>query len=311
MKNKNLLTGFDLGRELETAGEFLYDAVKNFAKLDSLARQYEVNYILFHASIGIERLQKLLLFLKLGNDAESYKAQEADFRTWSHEKLHGRIAGDYGIRFGNEELHFLTVLSDYYREYRYSVYELPNTRPDLRLLIMQFFNIQLKLTVDYEKDYIKYKSEICALFGKTVGRIIRTYYAAIKEKAKSVGLTSEIDKDTIAYPLFNKETAGDDLTALAAQSIAAQKELMLLVRRADGGGSFTEFLDNIEPLALDPGAVNDYLSEIYKNGYSEKLTSAVDALYAKMDGEKLRIRKELISLIGDKAYFDFVGSVGK
>lgn len=305
MKENELLTQVDLGKELETVGEFIFDALKTFSQLDSFTRQYEVNYILFHASIGIERLQKILLFLACGGN-ENYKELEKEFRTYSHEKLHNKLLESYKVNFSNEELHFLIILSDYYREYRYSVYELPNTRSDVRLLLMQFFNIQLKLTIDPEKDYQKYKDEITGLFGRTLGSVIRTYYKAICDKANELGASCAVGRDTVAYLLFNKEIVSDNLMALIEKYTTAQKELIIYLKNTDGDSSFINYIENIEPLELDADTLNDCLSEVLTKNYSEKLTDGVDKMYAAMDGEKLRIRKELLALIGNKAYFDFM-----
>jgi hypothetical protein len=49
----------NMGRELEIAGEFIYDSAKEAMSIRGLNNTYEINIILYTGAVGIERLQKI------------------------------------------------------------------------------------------------------------------------------------------------------------------------------------------------------------------------------------------------------------
>ena len=53
----------NMGRELEIAGEFIYDSAKKIMSISGLNNTYEINIILYTGAVGIERLQKIYLCL--------------------------------------------------------------------------------------------------------------------------------------------------------------------------------------------------------------------------------------------------------
>ena len=53
----------NMGRELEIAGEFIYDSAHKAMSISGLSNTYEINIILYTGAVGIERLQKVFLCL--------------------------------------------------------------------------------------------------------------------------------------------------------------------------------------------------------------------------------------------------------
>ena len=53
----------NMGRELEIAGEFVYDSAKKAMSIKGLDNTYEINIILYTGAVGIERLQKYIFVL--------------------------------------------------------------------------------------------------------------------------------------------------------------------------------------------------------------------------------------------------------
>lgn len=54
----------NMGRELEIAGEFIYDSAKKTMYISGLNNTYEINLILYTGAVGIERLQKYIFVLR-------------------------------------------------------------------------------------------------------------------------------------------------------------------------------------------------------------------------------------------------------
>lgn len=66
----------NMGRELEIAGEFIYDSAKKAMALRSLYNDYELNSILYNGAVGIERLQKIYLCLSIPNPIDKSTVPE-------------------------------------------------------------------------------------------------------------------------------------------------------------------------------------------------------------------------------------------
>lgn len=52
-----------MGRELDIAGTFIYRAIKEFDTLTCFREECDIFHILYDLSVGIERLQKILVVL--------------------------------------------------------------------------------------------------------------------------------------------------------------------------------------------------------------------------------------------------------
>lgn len=60
----------NMGRELEIAGEFIYDSARKTMSITGLNNSYEINIILYTGAVGVERLQKIYLCLVAENPTD-------------------------------------------------------------------------------------------------------------------------------------------------------------------------------------------------------------------------------------------------
>ena len=67
MGEVNYFKNFNMGREIEIAGEFIYESMREMYSLKSFSEHFKINKILYNGAVGIERLQKILLCMFLIN----------------------------------------------------------------------------------------------------------------------------------------------------------------------------------------------------------------------------------------------------
>ena len=54
---------FNMSNELDVAGTFIYEGIKQLGRIEVFSVESEVFFFLYTISVGIERLQKILLVL--------------------------------------------------------------------------------------------------------------------------------------------------------------------------------------------------------------------------------------------------------
>ena len=74
MNTKQMRESIVMAKELDVAGEFVYAALEKINKIDTYEEVSDIFFILYHLSVGIERLQKILLVVL--NDVELDKIQD-------------------------------------------------------------------------------------------------------------------------------------------------------------------------------------------------------------------------------------------
>ena len=80
-----------LNRELDTAGTFLYKAMKQFCSIEYFDSHSGAFMFFYFASVGLERLQKVLLILLANPNKKNYSHFVESIKTHSHAKLHEMI----------------------------------------------------------------------------------------------------------------------------------------------------------------------------------------------------------------------------
>ncbi len=107
---------FNLGREIDIAGTFIYNGMKCFDKMEWFEEECEVFHVLYQLSVGIERLQKVLVVLleefPLEINEENVATFEKSLITHSHQILHQRISNKLSIHFNSHQNSFLQLLTN-------------------------------------------------------------------------------------------------------------------------------------------------------------------------------------------------------
>ena len=109
------------GRELHNAGKFLFDGCEGFYNLSQKYMDYGLFDILLRLSIGVERVQKIILSLSENKMNEQDKKA---LYTHSHQRLQAIIKKIYSndVNFNKEQNKFIELLGDFYKQDRYGFF---------------------------------------------------------------------------------------------------------------------------------------------------------------------------------------------
>ena len=110
---------FNLGGELNIAGSFLYNSIFHLSGMRNFHRDFECFEVLYNASVGIERLQKISIILLDHNDSVDQEEFENNLITHDHVKLIQRIKNLLELKLAPDHNNLLTLLKDFYKINRY------------------------------------------------------------------------------------------------------------------------------------------------------------------------------------------------
>ena len=144
MGEVNYFKNFNMGREIEIAGEFIYESMREMYSLKSFSEHFKINKILYNGAVGIERLQKILLCMFLINQTKDFDDLPKSLKEHKHIALHELIkksVPDYKLK--SNKIKLLEVFQDYYNKHRYG--EFPqiiiqmNSSTFLRIIFQIFY----------------------------------------------------------------------------------------------------------------------------------------------------------------------------
>ena len=107
-----------MSKEVTLAGDFIFTSAKIAMQLTSVHNEFDINAILYNGSIGIERLQKIYLYLCLENPFEKHE----DLKTHNHCSLEGKVALESGKNLYSNGNKLISIFNEYYSQYRYGNY---------------------------------------------------------------------------------------------------------------------------------------------------------------------------------------------
>ena len=278
---------FNLGRELETAGEFIYESAKKMIGIKSFYNKYEVNAILYSGAVGIERLQKILLCLYCMNSESDFDNPPDCLLSHNHLDLQSEILKYLDCKLSKPSMSLLGVFQDYYNDYRYGNYRLGDDK-DVRELLVRFFK-KVNKPLDVEGLYTEHQKDS---FAKTyinhLGIMAKKFYEAIRNKACELNIyTYELDTDSNSIRVFYLEE-GKTLYEQMFNERVSVKELMIYIRQHNGHDGVFRILDTIKPLEYDSALISDFLHDLCRGNVADFLCSYTDELYGEFATEKAK-----------------------
>ncbi len=295
---------FNMGREIDIAGTFIYNGIKSFDAMDSFSQECDVFQILYSIAVGIERLQKVLLVLLENFPEDNNEEYIADFEksliTHSHQKLHERISANVQIAFNAHQHAFLQLLTQFYETCRYDRFNISANYQKERDMFVVFLSDRLNMEIRVDKAYFDTPNDtrMKKFLGRVVGTISRTYYAAIRDQAYKLRLhTYELRYDSPAYKLFSGELKDDSFYELLFNERIALAEFFTYLLNYRSEEEIREYISTIAPLELDLNDTEIYFNEICKGKVPSALVDAVTSHYEDMENssERLKIMDALSS----------------
>lgn len=293
----------NMGRELEIAGEFIYDSAKEAMSIRGLNNTYEINIILYTGAVGIERLQKIYLCL-VAQDPTDVSSMPKCLGKHNHIDLQHEVNKYSKDNLTKNAMSLLGVFADYYNNFRYANYYPGQPEKKLRKLFIGFLKrLNGKFNFDEPCAAVQFE-EFKRFYINELGKLAVHYYSLIHEKARELNTyTYEIDSFSRAARVFwsvQRRTLYEQM--ILEQN--ATKELLLYIYKKKRGTGVFRLLDEMEALDFDDGSVNEYLEDLCAGKVNDLLIDYVDDSHEDIeDIAKRKERKELLSLIGNCSVF--------
>ena len=290
---------FNMGRELEIAGEFIYDSAKEAMSVKGLNNTYEINIILYSGAVGIERLQKIYLCL-VTKDPTDVSSMPKCLRQHNHIELQREVNKFSGKNVAKNSMSLLGVFEDYYNKFRYANYYPGQPEKDLRKLFIGFLK-RLNGKFNFDEPYAAVQLERFKRFYiNELGKLATHFFLLIQEKARELNTyTYEIDSFSRAARVFWSAQRRTLYEQMVSEQNAT-KELLLYIYKKNRGTGVFRLLDEMESLDFDDGLVNEYLEDLCAGKVNDSLIDYVDDLHEDIEDKvKRKERKELLSLIGN------------
>lgn len=295
----------NMGRELEIAGEFIYDSAKKMMSITGLYNQYEINTILYTGAVGIERLQKIYLCL-VQQDPTDQDSMPKCLMKHNHLELEKEIEKHTAESISKNEKSLLGVFADYYQNFRYANYIPGMHGNELRKLFIGFLKKQ-NGKFDFDEPFASVQfDEFKRFYINVLGKLANYYFERIENKAREIGTyTYEIDSFSNACRVFWSAQRRTLYTQMRMEEEAIKEMILYIYKNKSKSGVF-QVLNEMEALDLDDALINEYLADLCEGKVNESLIDYVEDLYEEIeDVKQVKNRRNLLSLIGDRdVYFD-------
>ena len=299
---------FNMGIELDIAGEFIYDGIHTFNQMEVIDQDSMLFSFLYHVSVGIERLQKIVLVLSEEVTMDNHEEFEKSLITHSHTELNRRISTSTEIELNSRENVFLQLLATFYKSARYHRFNFESQYCQERQMLADFIAKHIpmnKIQYHFITNNILITSDVKEFIGKVIGTISKKYYKLVRDGClKNNTYTYELRSGSKAEKILLANHRNDSLQQQKLTEMIVFKELIVYLMNTKNTNSFVRFIKEIQPLDLDIGLVNDYLSELSQGIVSQSLIDEIEYQYGENSYSIERMK--MVDLIGNtNVMFEF------
>ena len=299
---------FDLGKEVDIAGGFIYNGIRAFHEMKHFYHEQEVFEFLYFISVGVERLQKIAIILAEHDKISNQEAFEKSLITHSHQELANRLKKNSGLDFGSHQNEFLSILSQFYKTHRYGRYVLASvtSREREREKLIGFLEKHLSVKIDNESMFVtQNETRFKAFFGRVISKICIPLYKLISTEARRLNLyTYEIRSGSKASKIFQFEDFD-----FSKEDILTRELLIYFLASKEQGANATLMRES-EPLPFDPALEGEYIQALSSDKKKLSILDELEHLYME-HVDKFKERQGLLEAIsseyldwGDEEEFD-------
>lgn len=292
---------FNMVIELDVAGEFIFNGIQEIYQTTFFRNDANTFVMLYNLSVGIERLQKIVVTLLEYNSEIGKENFEAYLKNMGHNhiSLRDNIAklakeGKYKNtpKFSTRENEFFELLSRFYSDNRYMRFEVYQKTDGEVQLLNDYLEKHAKLDKNIVDDSIMVNDSVKRVLGKVISSIAQKYYSLVKEGSDRNGIfTYELR----SYSKAEKVFIGESLYNEKYDESLALKELIIFIHNSKEKHPYLKFIEEIEPLEFDPAFIPDYINNLENGIVSQQLVDEVESLYE--DVENAKDRRELVNLL--------------
>ncbi len=291
---------FRLGTELQISGTFIYNGIYSLDNMESFHNVEECFEFLYNISVGIERLQKILVILVEHDEILSQEEFEKSLITHNHLDLLKRIKLKRQINFGKTHTKFLALLDNFYKTVRYerfnisSVYKPSQEKEKLVDFISCELNIELKEELN---KFLENSDRVKTFIGKAIKTITISFFDLIRVETSRLGIfTHEIRYSSKAFKIFTEQEFDFINEKLM------QREVFLHLLKNFPNDELKKFIDNINPLQLEQYHTNNYIESMMNIHKNSSVKDEILQLYDNIRPINERITE--IMAIGSDINFD-------
>ena len=280
---------YKLNSEFHIVGSFIYNGLRVFNQMRVFTEE-DVFSFLYNISVGIERLEKILIIISNKDVEEDNLLQK--IKNHDHLKLLSIIEENHSFKFELKHKKFLYLLSDFYKRIRYDklnssgyVYE----SKDAFLYYIRSIDINVQTFLDNKLNSDNIRKNI----GKIIGKIVNDLYNKINKENQCKNIhTTETYSLTKAYKIF-LEKSYDFLN----ERKLMKEIIIFLINNKKKNDYFSFIKDNIKPLNFDPALVEEYIKFPDSDLDKKELMEEMNHLYEEMSKEERKERLNTLSLI--------------
>lgn len=281
---------FSMGNELQVAGNFIYDGLRNLDEMHTLDNTTDIFNFMYLISVGIERLQKVCIVLCVPDNDTDFDMLVSEIKHHNHVSLMDTISKSKNIKFLENENILINLLSKFYNELRYGRYSLDRIRlEDEKKEFLAFLKNKLKIEESYfgvpNDDRIK------GFIGRIVGGISNKLYELIEDEGRRLGLyTYEVNGNSKAYKIFIEKNYDFSMERRAL------RELIVYLLNGNALKDLKNAIENMEPLDLDIHSLKSIETFIERR----ELTETVEELYSYFTNQERKKRQQIIDILTEE-----------
>lgn len=289
--NKQSYLSLQLNSELHVAGEFIYDACLGIYNLVGEVRhsESELFTILYFASVGIERLQKIIVIMKNSPNSEEdlekieKKEKENLYKHSTHALSNSIDRLSSEAKLTADEKKLTSKLTEFYNNYRYGYYHFGHGQNAVSEKFRVDFAGQKIGINDSDtvsklfEDFVLTREGLRSFFDTFV-QIVSKYLKLIRNLSRKNGVfTDETESQTKLSFIINYSRDGMNLKkGIALRELSILELAYVLSRDSE---------DKLEDM-IDPADLTDYIKSISGGQPCQALIDAYcDSMYyeEKMD----------------------------
>lgn len=302
MDNISYFKSINMQREMEIAGSFIYESAKRMKHINNLNDHCEVNLIFYTGSVGIERLQKILVTLYSENIPEDLM-NIPFMKTHNPQDAEKHIAGLIGSEANDNQKSLLGHFTEYYNSLRYADFVLGKDVDDLLAVFHRFLK---RRDNHFDFSGIHTLSEIepfKKFYINTLGNLAERYYEPIYEHSHELNVYPwELRYDSTAMRVFYKYSDDETLYDRMELEDLSAREFILYLFRHDIDSNTFKIIGDLNPLDIDPADANDIISDLIAGRINNILVDTVENEYCEIgDLKERKTRKEMVECMGNPA----------
>lgn len=292
---------FRLGTELQVAGSFIYNAIYTLENMETFYYEEECFEFLYNLSVGLERLQKIVVILIEHDENTLQEEFEKSLITHNHLLLLNRIKKKRELNLGKIHNKFFALLDEFYNSIRYdrylrsSVYRPAGDQKSLIKFIAEELQIEIETGLPFSTAITP---RIKKFIGKVIGKIALELYELIRAEAYRLRtFTYEIAYKSKSFKIFIAKEFDFEKEKLMQREVA----IFLLKKMPDD--ILKKFVDDIEPLDFGQLHTNKYFESMFNYHKDRQVLDEMSYLYE--ENEIKYKRSEEVLILGSDVNFDY------